>query len=88
MFDKVYILFHFNSSTSINFIQEYGIITLSIISTVFIFMAATVYLKHFIFKAVFLKLDVLVLYAAVLCLPEDGHLSTKHAGESMCMDNL
>jgi hypothetical protein len=51
-------------------------------------MAATVYFKHFIFKAVFFKLDVLVLYASVLCLPEDGHLSPKHAGESVCMDNF
>ena len=88
MFDEVYILFHFNSSTSINFVQEHGIITLSIIFTFFIFMAAAVYFKHFIFKTVFLKLDVLVLYASVLCLPEDGHLSPKHAGESMCVDNL
>jgi hypothetical protein len=51
-------------------------------------VAATVYFKHFIFKAVFFKLDGLVLYASVLCLSEDGHLSPKHAGESVCMDNL
>ena len=30
----------------------------------------------------------LVLYASVLHLPEDGHLSPKHAGESVFMDNL
>ena len=51
-------------------------------------MAATIYFKHFIFKAVFFKLDVSVLYVSVLCLPEDGHLSPKHSGESVCMDNL
>lgn len=30
----------------------------------------------------------LVLYASVLCLPEDGHLSPKHAGEFVCMDKM
>jgi len=88
VFHEVYILFCFNSSALVNFVQEYGIITLSIISTFFIFMSATVYFKHFIFKDVFFKLDVLVLCASLLCLSEDGHLSPKHAGESMCMDNL
>jgi hypothetical protein len=53
-------------------------------------MAATIYylLSIFYFQHGVYKSAVLVPYAFVLCLPEDGDLLPKHVGELTCNDNF
>ena len=65
--------------------RRHGTFTLSIIST-FLWsplLSFNVFLEHCICKS-----DVLVWYAFVLCLPEIGDFSSKHAGEFVFTDDI
>jgi hypothetical protein len=83
VFDEVYILFHFNSSTSVNFVQEYGIIMLSNISTFL-----SLWLPLFTLNILFLRLCFLN-WMCWFCMPlYYVYLRMVIYHPNMCMDNL
>jgi len=47
-----------------------------------------IYFFTFFFSIVYVKLDVLILYAFVLCPPEDGDLSPRRVGEFMSVYDI